>query len=63
MVNETANNIVIRYAGGAEQTFLRKNILKITSSATSLMPEYGEALSPKDCADIIFWLKDTLSKK
>jgi putative heme-binding domain-containing protein len=63
LVSESASSVVLRQAGGREQTLLRKDIQSLTSSPTSLMPEYGEALSPKDCADIIEWLKTSLAVK
>jgi putative heme-binding domain-containing protein len=63
LVSESANSVVLKQAGGSEQTFLRKNISKMNSSPTSLMPEYGQALSPQDCANIIAWLKTELAKK
>ncbi|ASV29713.1 hypothetical protein [Maribacter cobaltidurans] len=61
MVNESANSTVIRRAGGNELTFLHKNIKSLVSSQTSLMPEYEQALSPEDCADLISWIKESLT--
>ena len=62
LVNESANSVVIRQAGGNELSFLRKDIKSFTSSLTSPMPEYGEALAPRDCNDIIAWVLMSLSK-
>lgn len=63
LAGESANSVVLRQAGGLEQTFLRRDIKQFTSSPTSLMPEYGQALSPQDCADIIAWIKTSLATK
>lgn len=63
LVSESANNIILKQAGGREQTFLRKNIQKLSSSSTSLMPAYAEVLSPDDCANIIAWMKQSLAGK
>ncbi len=60
LVSETAYSVVLRQVGGAEQTFQRKNIKNFTSSPTSLMPSYQDALTPQDCADIIEWLRVSL---
>ena len=61
LAGESAGSVVLRQAGSSEQTFLRKDIRSFTSSPTSLMPEYGDALTPKDCADIIAWIKQSLT--
>ena len=63
LAGELAGSVVLRQAGGTEQTFLRKDIKSFTSSPTSLMPEYGQALSPQDCADVIAWIKQSLSTR
>ena len=63
LAGESAGSVVLRQAGGHEQTFLRKDIKSFTTSPTSLMPEFGQALSPQDCADIIAWLKKSLTTK
>jgi putative heme-binding domain-containing protein len=63
LVSESANSIVLRQIGGVDKTFLRKDIKNISSSASSLMPEFGEALTPQNCADIIGWLRKSLASK
>jgi putative membrane-bound dehydrogenase-like protein len=63
LVSESANNVVLRQAGGNEQSFLRKNIKNLSSSASSLMPAYDQVLTPGDCASIIRWMKTTLENK
>ncbi len=44
-----------------EYTFLGKDIKHFTSSETSLMPTYVQALNPQDCANIIAWLRESLA--
>ncbi len=63
IVNESANSVVLRQAGGNELTFLRRDMKDLSSSLSSLMPEYGQALSPQDCADIIAWINGSLTTK
>jgi len=55
---ETANNIVVRVAGGMEQAVLREDILAMVPSTLSLMPNGFEvSLKPQDMADLIRWIK------
>ncbi len=61
LISESANSVVLRQVGGIEHTFLRKDIKKLTSSHASLMPSFKGALSPQDCADIIEWLRVSIS--
>jgi len=63
IVNESANSVMLRRAGGNEVIFLRRDIKALTSSLSSLMPEYGQALSPQDCADIIAFVRKSLGTK
>jgi putative membrane-bound dehydrogenase-like protein len=63
LVAESPNSAVIRQAGGINRTFLRKDIKKMVTSPTSLMPAFGEAITPEDCANIIEWIKVSLTKK
>jgi putative heme-binding domain-containing protein len=63
LVSESANSVVLRQVGGMEQAFLRKDIKKLISSHTSLMPSFEGALTPQDCADIIEWLRVSLASK
>ena len=62
LVNESPNSVVLRQAGGIDRTFLRKDIKKMVTSPTSLMPAFGEAITPEDCANIIEWIKVSLTK-
>ena len=63
LASESAGGVILRQAGGKEQTFRRRDIKQLNSSMTSLMPEYGQALKPQDCADLIAWIKQSLAVK
>ncbi|HNQ72819.1 MAG TPA: HEAT repeat domain-containing protein [Verrucomicrobiota bacterium] len=55
---ETANNLVIRMAGGVDHAVLRSEIATIEQSQLSLMPVgFESALTPQDLADLIQWLR------
>ena len=55
---ETANNIVLRLAGGPDHAVLRSDIRSIKPMKLSLMPTGMEsALKPQDMADLLRWLK------
>lgn len=55
---ETANNIVLRVAGGAEHAVLRNDITAMSPSKLSLMPTgFESALKPQDLADLLRWLR------
>jgi putative heme-binding domain-containing protein len=55
---ETANNVVLRVAGGAEHAVLRSEIVAMDALATSLMPGgFETALKPADMADLLRWLR------
>jgi len=55
---ETANNIVVRVAGGTEQAVLRSDIASMEPMKLSLMPAgFESALKPQDLADLIRWLR------
>lgn len=55
---ETANNVVLRVAGGAEHAVLRSEITSMDALATSLMPGgFETALKPADLADLLRWLR------
>lgn len=57
ITEETAGSIKLKRIGAAEETILRQNIAKISSSAMSLMPEGLEAtLPPQDMADLLAYL-------
>jgi putative membrane-bound dehydrogenase-like protein len=58
VVAETANNLVLRLAGGIEQVVLRSDIESIEPSNLSLMPTgFESALKPQDMADLLRWLR------
>ncbi len=57
ITEENAGSIKLRRIGAPEETILRQNIAKITSSAMSLMPEGLEStLPPQDMADLLAFL-------
>jgi putative membrane-bound dehydrogenase-like protein len=57
ITEENAGAIKLRRIGAPEETILRQNIAKITSSAQSLMPDGLEAtISPQEMADLLAFL-------
>lgn len=55
---ETANNLVLRLAGGVEHAVLRGDIATLELQALSLMPAgFESALKPQDMADLLRWLR------
>jgi putative heme-binding domain-containing protein len=55
---ETANNIVIRMAGGVDHAVLRSDIAAMEQSKLSLMPTgFESTLKPQDMADLLSWLR------
>jgi putative heme-binding domain-containing protein len=55
---ETANNLVLRLAGGVEHPVLRTDIAAMSPSKLSLMPTgFESALKPQDMADLLCWLR------
>ena len=55
---ETANNLVLRLAGGVEHAVLRSDIAAMSPSKLSLMPTgFESALKPQDMADLLRWLR------
>jgi putative heme-binding domain-containing protein len=55
---ETANNIVVRVAGGVDQAVLRSDIASMEPQKLSLMPTgFESALKPQDMADLLGWLR------
>jgi len=55
---ETANNIVVRAAGGVDYAVLRSDIAAMEPSKLSLMPSgFESALKPQDMADLLRWLQ------
>lgn len=55
---ETANNLVVKLAGGIEHAVLRSDIASTTHSQRSLMPTgFESALPPPDLADLLRWLR------
>ncbi len=57
ITEETAGGLRLKRIGAPEETILRQNIAKLTSSALSLMPEGLEsAIPPADMADLLAYL-------
>jgi putative heme-binding domain-containing protein len=55
---ETANNLVLRYAGNSEVPVLRSQIRSMTPMKESLMPAgFESALQPRDMADLLAWIR------
>ena len=55
---ETANNLVLRYAGNSEVPVLRSQIRSMTPMKESLMPAgFESALQPQDMADLLTWIR------
>jgi putative membrane-bound dehydrogenase-like protein len=58
ITSESANNLVLRVAGGLELPVLRADIKSITPQSTSLMPSgFESALPPQGMADLLAWLR------
>jgi putative membrane-bound dehydrogenase-like protein len=60
LVNESANSVTLRMAGGAESVVARANIASMQSRGKSLMPEgLEEGLSQQDMADLLEFIVAT----
>ena len=57
ITDENAGSVTLKRIGAPEETILRQNIAKVTSSSVSLMPEGLEStLTPQDMADVMAFL-------
>ncbi|MEI6340898.1 MAG: PVC-type heme-binding CxxCH protein [Verrucomicrobiota bacterium] len=57
---ETANNIVLRQAGGGEVPVLRSRLRRIEPTGRSLMPTgFESSLGEQGLADVLAWLRGT----
>jgi putative membrane-bound dehydrogenase-like protein len=57
IADENATSLTLKRAGAADETILRQNIAKLTSSTQSLMPEGLEAaIAPQAMADLLTFL-------
>jgi putative heme-binding domain-containing protein len=55
---ESANNIVLRVAGGVDHAILRSEIASMEPLKLSLMPAgFESTLKPQDMADLLRWLR------
>ena len=60
---ETANNIVLRQAGGGELPVLREAVRRMESTGRSLMPTgFETALGMQGLADLLAWVRDEGSR-
>lgn len=58
LASESPTSLTLRFPGGQEITFLRRNINKIRSHPVSMMPQnFGEILKPGEIASIIQFLR------
>ena len=58
VVNESANSVTIRRAGGGEDTVLRGNIATLRSTGLSLMPDgLDAAINYQQMADLLRFLQ------
>ncbi|MGZ5519032.1 MAG: hypothetical protein ACXWJX_15145, partial [Limisphaerales bacterium] len=58
LASQTDTSITIRKPGGAEESLSRTDVIRITTSKRSLMPEGFEiAISPQQMADLIAYIK------
>lgn len=61
LISDSASSITLRLGGGLEQTVLRKDLARVTSSPVSLMPDgLEEVLTPADCASLLSWIRAAL---
>ena len=57
VASETPTGVTLRGREGAEQTILRRNVVEISSTGKSLMPEgIEQTVSPEEMADLIAYL-------
>lgn len=60
IINESANSVTLRMAGGAESVITRANIASLQSQGKSPMPEgLEEGLSAQDMADLLEFIVAT----
>jgi putative heme-binding domain-containing protein len=58
LTSESANAVVMKAAGGVEQTLLRAELKDLISTGRSLMPEGLEhAVTKEQMADVLSWLR------
>lgn len=58
LTSDTPTSVTLRAAQGVEETILRANIAKLTSSSTSLMPnELEKTMTRQELADLMAFLK------
>jgi putative heme-binding domain-containing protein len=59
--DDGATSLALALPNGVDQVLLRKDVTGVRRLATSLMPSFGEGLSPADVASLLAWLKSQLA--
>ena len=60
--DDGATTLILAQAGGLEQSLLRKDVADVRRSGASLMPPFGEGLTPTDVANLLAWLRSNLAR-
>jgi putative heme-binding domain-containing protein len=58
--DDAATSLTLISANGLEQVLLRKDVAGVRRLATSLMPNFADALAPRDVANLLAWLRSNL---
>jgi putative membrane-bound dehydrogenase-like protein len=58
--DDGATSLNLAQPGGINRIILRKDVTGVRRLGMSLMPGFGETLSPADVADLLAWLRDQL---
>ena len=58
--DEGATSLQLALPNGVKQTLLRKDVTGVSRVAGSLMPAFAGALTPRDFADLLAWLRSNL---
>lgn len=59
--DDGATSLTLAQPGGVEQVLLRQDIARVIRLNTSLMPSFGEGISPADAASLLAWLRSQAS--
>jgi putative heme-binding domain-containing protein len=60
--DDGATTLILAQAGGLEQSLLRKDVADVRRTGSSLMPPFGEGLTPSDVANLLAWLRSNLAR-
>jgi putative heme-binding domain-containing protein len=58
--DDGATSLALALPNGVEQVLLRKDVTGVRRLATSLMPSFGEGLTPADLGSLLAWLRSNL---